>query len=159
MKSYGAADNSELCPCLHEVPLCTERDEHCARRKASAVSSGPHVEMGWGVMGLEGANSNAAALRAFVLMAEGCRVCPWYVWFNTSAGSQVAVAVFVRGLTMAVPGTRGWTHSAAWAHSHPLTASVVLSFRDRPGELRGSRHSGLRQKRRIHISPRGQFEV
>lgn len=39
MKSYGAADNSELCPCLHEVPLCTQRGMstvHGGRHQLSA---------------------------------------------------------------------------------------------------------------------------
>lgn len=76
--------------------------------------------------GLEGANSSAAALRAFVLMAEGCRVCPWQAWFNTSPGRRVAVAVFIRGLTMAVPGTHGWTHSPAWVTAIP--SLLLLSF-------------------------------
>uniref|UniRef100_A0A803YRR2 CUB and Sushi multiple domains 2 n=1 Tax=Meleagris gallopavo TaxID=9103 RepID=A0A803YRR2_MELGA len=69
---------------------------------------------------------NAAALRAFVLMAEGCRVCPWQAWFNTSPGRRVAVAVFIRGLTMAVPGTHGWTHSPAWVTAIP--SLLLLSF-------------------------------
>lgn len=46
---------------------------------------------------MEAANSSPAALRAFVLVAEGCRVCPWYAWFYTGPGSRVAVAVFIRG--------------------------------------------------------------